>query len=144
MNRRNRIFLGVLGSFALVVSVLLYRVASDLDSRYRESAEESLVDTAHLLAAFVETDLREQRVDQTRLDIALDKVYRRRFEAQIFGITKRRVDLRIYLTDINGTVLFDSTGLHEGEDFRAWRDVNRTLAGKYGARTTPTDPGKPK
>jgi two-component system sensor histidine kinase CreC len=143
VNRRNRIFLGILGSFAFVVSILLYRVASDLDSRYRESAEESLVDTAHLLAAFVEADMREQRFDQTRLATALDKVYRRRFEAQIYGITKRRVDLRVYLTDVNGTVLYDSLGHSEGEDFRGWRDVNLALAGRYGARTTLTDPGKP-
>jgi two-component system sensor histidine kinase CreC len=143
VSRRNRIFLGILGLFAVVVGLLLYRVATDLDTRYRESAEESLIDTAHLLAAFVETDMRDQRIDRTRLRAALDNAYRRRFEARIFGITKRRVDLRVYLTDANGRVLFDSAGIAEGEDFRAWRDVNRVLAGEYGARTTPTDPGRP-
>ncbi|MEN3293171.1 MAG: two-component system, OmpR family, sensor histidine kinase CreC [Burkholderiales bacterium] len=143
MSRRNRIFFGILGLFAVVVGLLLYRVATDLDSRYRESAEESLVDTAHLLAAFVETDMREQRIERTRLRAALDNAYRRRFEARIYGITKRRVDLRVYLTDANGRVVFDSAGLSEGQDFRGWRDVNRVLAGEYGARTTPADPDRP-
>jgi two-component system sensor histidine kinase CreC len=143
VSRRNRIFLGILGSFALVVSLLLYRVASDLDPRYRESAEESLVDVAHLLAASVETDMHDRRVDPARLATVLDKAYRRRFEAQIFGITKRRVDLRVYVTDDNGIVLFDSAGNSEGEDFHAWRDIKRALVGEYGARTTPSDPHNP-
>jgi two-component system, OmpR family, sensor histidine kinase CreC len=143
VSRRNRIFLGILVLFALGVGVLLFRVASDLDSRYRESAEESLVDTAHLLAAFIETDMREQHVDTTRLKTALTSAYRQRFEARIFGIIKRRVDLRVYVTDINGKVAFDSAGDGEGRDFRGWRDVNRALAGDYGARTTLTIPGVP-
>jgi len=144
MSRRNRIFLGILALFTLVMSLLLYRIATDFDPRYRESAEESLVDTAHLLAAFVETDMREQRIDPARLHAALDNAYARRFEARIFSITKHRVDLHVYLTDANGTVLFDSAGQAAGKDFRGWRDVNKTLAGEYGARTTPTDPDDPK
>lgn len=150
MSRRNRIFLGILGLFALVVSLLLYRIATDLDPRYRESAEESLVDTAHLLAAIVETDMRAQqsaarglRIDPTRLRAALDNAYARRFEAQIFSITKRRVDLQVYLTDAMGMVLFDSAGKSEGQDFRNWRDVSKALKGEYGARTTLTDPDQP-
>lgn len=143
MSRRNRIFFGILVLFALGVGVLLFRVASDLDSRYRESAEESLVDTAHLLAAFIETDMREQHIDTARLNAALASAYRQRFEARIFGIIKRRVDLRVYVTDINGKVLFDSAGGNEGQDFRGWRDVKRALAGEYGARTTLATPGMP-
>ncbi len=143
MSRRNRIFLGILGLFALGVGFLLFRVATDLDSRYRESTEESLVDTAHLLAAFIETDMREQDIDAARLRAALDNAYRQRFEARIFSIVKRRVDLHIYLTDANGTVIFDSEGRAEGHDFRIWRDVSKVLEGEYGARTTPTNPDKP-
>ncbi|MBI1891558.1 MAG: two-component system sensor histidine kinase CreC [Burkholderiales bacterium] len=143
MSRRNRIFLGILALFAVVVSVLLYRVAGDLDTRYRESAEESLVDTAHLLAAFIETDMRELNAAPQHLRAAFDNAYRRRFEARIFGITKRRVDLHVYLTDANGKVIFDSAGRAEGEDYRAWRDVHKVLAGEYGARTTQIDPDKP-
>ncbi len=143
MSRRNRIFLGILVLFAVVVSLLLYRIADDLDSRYRESAEESLVDTANLLAAFVEADVHGRQIDTGRLRAALDSTYRRRFEAKIYEITKRRVDIRVYVTDINGTVVFDSEGLAEGRDFRAWRDVSRTLRGEYGARTTRSDPDDP-
>lgn len=143
MSRRNRIFLGILGMFALGVILLLYRVATDLDSRYRESAEESLVDTAHILAAFVETDMLQGRIEQTLLRAALGNAYRRRFEARIFGITKRQVDLRVYMTDANGIVLFDSAERDEGQDYRNWRDVRLALTGEYGARTTLEDPDRP-
>ena len=143
MSKRNRIFLGIVGLFALAVSLLLYRIATDFDSRYRESTEESVVDTAYLLAAFIETDLRGAQVDGARLRTALERAYTRRFAAQIYAITKRRIDLRVYLTDANGTVLFDSEHQAEGKDFRSWRDVSLTLAGEYGARTTLTDPLQP-
>jgi two-component system, OmpR family, sensor histidine kinase CreC len=143
MTRRNRIFLGILGLFAVVVGLLLYRVAGDLDSRYRESAEESLVDTAHILAAFIETDMVNGQIEQSLLRAALDNAYRRRFEAHIFGLTKRQVDLRVYLTDAGGTVLFDSEGKAERQDYHRWRDVMLALSGEYGARTTLTEPNRP-
>jgi len=143
VSRRNRIFLGILVIFTLGVGALLYRVVNDLDTRYRESTEESLVDIAHLLAALVEADIRDGRIEPARLGAAFTSAYRRRFDAQIFGIVKHRVDLRAYVTDANGTVLFDSARRDEGKDFRAWRDVNRALAGDYGARTTPDDPLRP-
>ena len=49
--RRTRILLGLLAIYALGSAFLLYRVVADLDPRYRESAEESLVETAQALAA---------------------------------------------------------------------------------------------
>jgi two-component system sensor histidine kinase CreC len=51
---RSRIFVGVLLVYLIGVGVLMYRLLADIDPRYRESAEESLVETAHLLAAAVE------------------------------------------------------------------------------------------
>jgi two-component system sensor histidine kinase CreC len=127
----------------LGVGFLLYRVSADLDTRYRESTEESLVDVAHLLAAVIEDELRTDGLDTSRLRRVFDAAYRRRFSAQIFGLTKARVDLRVYVTDGDGRVVFDSLGQHEGQDFRSWRDVSRTLQGEYGARTSlerPEDP----
>ncbi|HAJ70813.1 MAG TPA: two-component system sensor histidine kinase CreC, partial [Methylophilaceae bacterium] len=56
MSKRNRIFLSVILLFTLGVAALLYTVSSGLDIRYRESAEETLVDTAYIMAAWIETD----------------------------------------------------------------------------------------
>jgi two-component system sensor histidine kinase CreC len=144
VSKRNRIFLGILVIYALGVFLLLYLVMKNLDARYRESAEELLVDTANLLASLIETDLQDGAFSPDRLRPAFREMYARRFTAQIYAVTKTHADLRVYVTDRNGTVLFDSLGRDEGKDFRKWRDVRLTLAGQYGARTTPETEGDPR
>ena len=54
MSRRSRMFLGVVVVYIAAVVFLLYRVSLDLDPRYRESAEDALVDTANLVATLLE------------------------------------------------------------------------------------------
>jgi two-component system sensor histidine kinase CreC len=143
MSKRNRIFLGILLIYALGVAYLLYRVSVDLDPRYKESAEELLVDTSHLLAALIEADIRDGVFHPDRLRPAFQSLYARRFEARIYDATKTLADLRVYVTDRSGTVVFDSLERDEGKDFRGWRDVALTLQGGYGARTTVETPGRP-
>ena len=116
---------------------MLYRVVADLDPRYRESAEESLVETAQLMASLVEQDVRDGAIDTSRLEPLFKSVYARKFEAHIFSVTKRRVELRLYVTDRSGRVLFDSLGHVTGADFSQWRDIRMALRGEYGSRTTP-------
>lgn len=142
MSKRNRIFLAVLLLFSLGVGRVLYTVASDLHTRYRESAEETLVDIAHILAALIEADP-TTLANPKRLSHAFDRAYRRHFSARIYDSTKQRVELRLYVTDSNGIVLFDSLQQDTGKDFRAWNDINRTLSGQYGARTSRSDPDDP-
>ncbi|MES2952527.1 MAG: two-component system sensor histidine kinase CreC [Pseudomonadota bacterium] len=136
MSKRTRIFLGILLIYAIGMAAVLYHVVSDLDPRYRESAEESLVETSHVLAALVEQDVRGGALDTARLETLFKAVYARQFEAHIFGIHKTRVELRTYVTDRSGTVVYDSTGQSLGKDFSQWRDVYMTLKGEYGARTS--------
>lgn len=136
MSKRTRIFVGILLVYVLGVAFLLYRITTDLDPRYRESTEESLVETAHVFASLVEQQLHDGRIDTGALPPLFRSVYARNVDAEIFGIKKERVELRLYVTDAKGIVLFDSTGLHTGEDFSQWRDVALVLAGRYGARTT--------
>jgi two-component system, OmpR family, sensor histidine kinase CreC len=136
VSKRNRIFLGILLVYALGVAYLMYRVSIDLDPRYKESAEDSLVDTAHLLAALIENDIRDGVFHPERLRPTFDDLYDRRFLARIYDVEKTRVDLRMYVTDRNGVVVFDSLGRDEGRDFLKRNDVRLTLQGKYGARTT--------
>ncbi|HWU37387.1 MAG TPA: two-component system sensor histidine kinase CreC [Candidatus Acidoferrum sp.] len=144
MSKRNRIFLGILLIYALGVALLLFRVMRDIDPRYRESAEELLVDTANLLASLIQTDMREGVFHPQRMAPAFQDMYARRFRVQIYAVTKTQADLRVYVTDRNGRVVFDSLGRDEGKDFREWRDVRLTLEGGYGARTTPETAGDPR
>jgi len=65
----------------------------------------------------------------------------RDIDAQIYEIHKQQVDIRVYVTDINGTVIFDSDNDRDlGADYSQWRDAYRTLRGEYGARSTENDP----
>ena len=142
MSKRSRIFFGLLFIFALVMAPVVYRVVSDIDPRYRESAEESLVETSHVLAALVEQDIRDGVIDTARMDALFKATYARRFDSQIFSVTKTHVELRAYVTNHNARVVFDSTGRALGEDFSQWRDVLLALKGEYGARTTLDIPGQ--
>ncbi|GAB1368044.1 hypothetical protein MASR1M42_05920 [Azonexus hydrophilus] len=63
--------------------------------------------------------------------------------AEIYGIRKDSVDLRIYLTDARGVVVYDSAGQAQGTDFSQWNDVARVLRGEYGARQSRYNPDDP-
>ncbi len=136
MSKRNRIFIGLLVIYLAGIAFMMYRLLGDLDPRYRESAEESLVETSQLLASLIEQDMQEGALRVERLGPVFKSVYARSFSAQIFGVTKTRVELRCYVTDASGQVLFDSQGKAQGQDYSQWRDVRLTLAGQYGARST--------
>lgn len=136
MSARNRIFFGLLAIFVLSFAFLTYRIAKDLDPRYREPAEDSLVETAHLLASALEADLDSGAIDTSSLGPLFQRLYARRFDAQVYSVKKTRVEMRAYVTDRQGVVVFDSGGTAAGQDFSNWRDVKLTLEGQYGARTT--------
>lgn len=143
MSTRNRVFLGILLIYVLGVAFLLYRIVADLDTRYRESAEESLVETAHLLASLIERDVQDGAIRTDDLGPAFQALYAREFNVQIYALHKTRVELRAYVTDRAGRVVYDSLGRAAGEDYSTWRDVKRALRGEYGARTTRDIPDDP-
>lgn len=136
ISRRTRIFIGILLIYAAGIAFLLYHVMQDIDPRYRESAEESQVEISQLLASLIEQDVLAGAINTQRLGPLFQSVYAREFSAQIYNLHKQQVELRVYVTDRAGRVLFDSTGRSQGADFSQWRDVHRTLAGQYGARAT--------
>lgn len=142
MTIRTRIFLVYL---VLVGGGLYYMVTWILDGvrpRYLESMEESLVDAANLLATVVETKgVTKGAIDPASVRAAFDGAYQRKLEATVYSIHKSNIDLRIYVTDAHGMVLYDSDGGRaEGQDYSRWNDVRLTLKGEYGARATRTDP----
>ena len=124
---------------------LVQWIADDLRPRYLESLEEPLVDTAHLLAELLAagTPGKDTLVDGEHLGEVFERLYQRRFQARIYALEKQHVDLRIYVTDATGRVVFDSTGRDVGADYSRWNDVYRTLRGRYGARSSNEDPEFP-
>jgi two-component system sensor histidine kinase CreC len=143
VTKRNRIFIGILLAYVAGVGVLMYRLLGDIDPRYRESAEESLVETAYLVAATVEAASHDGALDADGLQPVFQALYARRFKADIFGFEKTRVELRVVVVDRAGRVVFDSLGRSVGDDFSQWRDVRLALDGQYGARTTADVEGRP-
>src|SRR5512139_2294666 len=92
MSRRSRIFLGVVVVYIAAVVFLLYRVSVDIDPRYRESAEDSLVDTANLLATLLERQVYSGVIQTEELERTLQQLEKRPLNARIYNVDKTRVD----------------------------------------------------
>ena len=144
MTKRTRIFIGILLAYAFGVGLLMQRQLADIDPRYRESAEESMVETAQLLATIVETHSSGGVLQPDALRPVFDVLYAKRFSADIYGVEKSRVELRLTVVDRAGRVVFDSLGAKVGQDHSQWRDIHLALQGQYGARATPDVPGDAK
>lgn len=121
---------------------LVNRSLAELRPRYLESMEEALVDTVNLLASMIERDAVDGAIDTAKVRQLFRRAFERRFYARIYSLTKDRVELRVYVTNEKGIVLYDSVfPSDEGLDYSQRMDVSRTLKGKYGARFTATEPG---
>lgn len=119
-------------------------VLDDLRPRYLAAMEEAMVDTAAILATAVEEELDGKEIPPHALSGIMSAAYRRRFNATIYEYTKTSLNVRVYVTDKNGIVIYDSDGGRaEGADYSRWNDVLRTLRGEYGARATHRDPDDP-
>ena len=146
MSIRNRILAVFLLAIALGVYGFFSWLSDDLRPRYMEAQEDLMVDTAYLLAHMIEASNLSQRdghwhIETEGLRAAFDQLRGQYFEAQIYGLLKTAVDLRVYVTDAEGIALFDSEpGRDQGRDMSQWRDVARTLEGEYGARSSADDP----
>ncbi len=143
MKLQTRIFLSFFIIFGGGFYYLADEVMEDLRVRYLEGVEEALVDQAHLLAEWISQSMEAETFDSERLHRIFQKTYERTFEAKIYKLVKTHVDLRVYITDSSGWVVFDSEHQDEGADYSQWRDVFLTLKGEYGARATLLDPEDP-
>jgi two-component system sensor histidine kinase CreC len=122
----------------------IYALADRLRIIYLESAEEPLVDTANILAEVVGSWAEREELDVEPLRRLFERVEARKLEARIYQIVKRDIDLDVYVTDARGIVLFDSRGPRTvGRDYAKWRDVSRTLEGRYGARVSSSEAARP-
>jgi two-component system sensor histidine kinase CreC len=117
---------GLAGFFVLRVFL------AEVKPSVREVMEDLMVDTANLLAMPPGGTLEGSAFARQVRDYAARPV-----DAQIWGLHKRSLDFRIYVTDASGRVVFDSGEKPAvGQDYSRWRDVARTLRGEYGARAT--------
>jgi two-component system sensor histidine kinase CreC len=139
-----RIFLFYLVIFAACLYFTTDWIWTTLRTRYLESVEEPLVDSANLLASLVEREMARPDFDFADLEASLARAYSRKLSARIYDLQKSTVDLRIYITDARGMVVLDTRRPRAvGQSYIRFHDVWMTLWGRYGARATLRDPGDP-
>lgn len=135
MNFFVRFFVGYVVVTALAVLLGMKLFTDQLVPGVRQSVEDTLVQTANLLAEIAGHEAAGQP-GASGIKAIFEAYEQRRFQARIYGVLKSDPDLRVYVTDATGRVVFDSTGRDLGKDYSRWLDVSRTLKGEYGARTT--------
>ncbi|WPN58556.1 two-component system sensor histidine kinase CreC [Pseudomonas sp. P9_31] len=128
------LFIGLTGYF------VLNTVMEEIRPGVRQSTEETLVDTANLMAEILRDDFKAGTLSQNRWPELLKAYGERQPKAKIWGLPKNQVNHRIYVTDAKGIVVLDSSGIAVGQDFSRWNDVYLTLRGEYGARSTRSNP----
>ena len=103
----------------------------------RQAMEDTLVDTANVLAELAANDVKNGKISSGNFAQGLSQYQSRATKADIWGVRKQTADYRVYITDASGIVIFDSANLGLGQDYSQWNDVYLTLHGKYGVRSSP-------
>lgn len=133
-----RIGLQLLLGYFIIVAVAGFFVldifVQEVKPGVRRAVEGTLNDTASLLAQFAHHDLVNGTYhDGVLIDSSLQRAFQRvnskPIGANIAGIRKNHNEYRVYLTDANGKVVFDSNGEALGQDYSRWNDVWLTLRG---------------
>lgn len=139
-----RIFLFYLAIFTACLYFTTDWIWTTLRTRYLESMEEPLVDSANLLASLVEQEMARPDFTYAALETFLARAHSRALSARIYDLEKSNVDLQLYITDASGKVVLDTRHpTAVGEDYSRFRDVKLTLEGRYGARASLNDPNDP-
>jgi len=140
MNISIRLLLGYFLIVGLAAWFVLNVFTDEVKPGVRQTMEDTLVDTAHLLAELAAEDMKSGKLDSGRFAVALRRYQSHDPQADIWGFKKSSVDLSVYITDANGIVRYDSEGQAVGKDYSRWNDVYRTLQGSYGARSSRASP----
>src|SRR5574343_322716 len=140
MNISHRLLLGYFLIVGLAAWFVLNVFTEEVKPGVRQAMEETLVDTSQLLAELAAQDLRNGELAHGRFAEAFERYRSRAPRATIWGFQKDAVDLRVYVTDAKGIVVYVSANLALGQDYSRWNDVYLTLRGQYGARSTRLDP----
>lgn len=135
-----RVLLGYFLIVALAALLLGNVFVQQVKPGVRQSMEDTLADTANVLAELASDDLLAGHMADGRFAERMRAMPQRELGARIWGETKHRASYRITVTDARGIVLYDSAGRDVGRDNSHWNDVYRTLRGQYGARSTRDDP----
>ncbi|ABB11027.1 two-component system sensor histidine kinase CreC [Burkholderia lata] len=135
-----RIFFGFFLIVGLAALITLRVFVQEVKPGVREAMEDTLVDTAQVLATLAAADMANGHIADGVFARQLSNLHERPISANVWGVQKNTIGYRLYITDAHGIVRYDSSGKAVGQDYSRWNDVYRTLRGEYGARSTRSDP----
>jgi two-component system sensor histidine kinase CreC len=131
------IFLGYFLMAVLAGYFVLNVFVDEIKPSARQAMEDSLVDAANLLAELAVDEMKNGTLASSSFARHVEAYQTRKLDAAIWGFSRQRPGFRIYVTDAQGLVRYDSAGLAVGQDYSRWNDVYLTLRGKYGVRSSP-------
>jgi two-component system sensor histidine kinase CreC len=138
------IFLRIWFAFAIVLLVGSYFTLSTMQNQIKPSVrqvvEETLADNANIIACLIAPEVVTQKIETPDFQNKISQILNRKIDAKIWRQQKNNVSQQLYITDARGIVLYDSQGLATGQDYSRWNDVYLTLHGRYGVRSTRSDP----
>jgi two-component system sensor histidine kinase CreC len=135
-----RIFLAYFALLGIALWFVMRSFSQELVPGMRQSLEETLNDTANLMAEVVRDEVAAGTITSGEFSRQMTAFSRRHIDAVIWFFHKRDPNLMVYITDRHGIVLYDSRGRDVGRDYSQWNDVYLTLRGRYGARSSRDDP----
>ena len=99
MNISVRLFIGYFLIVGLAAWFVLNIFMREAEPGIRQATEETLVDTAHVLAELAAPDLASGRMADGEFASALAAARQRSPQASIWGVRKDSIDFRVYITD---------------------------------------------
>lgn len=141
------VFFRIWFAFGLVIvlaSVLaIYQLQKTIKPSAQRVVEDTLVDISRLLAVTLRENVLSGEISQPEFQKKLADAFINIPNQQNFAIwydQKKQSQFHVYVTDNQGFVIYDSQNASVGQDFSRWNDVYLTLNGKYGARSSKTNP----
>ncbi|MEC8567630.1 MAG: two-component system sensor histidine kinase CreC, partial [Pseudomonadota bacterium] len=138
------IFIRIWFFFSLVVvlslSFIAYTLTQQVKPNVRQVVEDTLAENANIIAQLIAEDVYQHQVNTPEFDQKIQAALSRQLDATIWQHKKEEINQQLYITDQHGIVIYDSEGKAVGQDYSQWNDVYLTLRGKYGARSTATNP----
>ena len=140
LNLPLRVLLGYFMVLGLAAFFVLRIFVNEVRPGVRETIEETMVDSANLLAIMAADDMKSGHIADGQFARHVEEYRHRQINAPVWHFNKQTLDFRVLVTDAKGIVQLDTEHVAVGLDHSRWNDVYKTLLGEYGARSTRTDP----
>lgn len=131
-----KLFLSYFAILGLGIYFFINSMLLEVKPGLRQSMETALIDSANLLAELIAPITPSTPIRIDLLKPAVKHTLARPIDATIWSHQQTGTELRIYVTNTEGKVIYDSENRDLGADYSEWNDVYLTLKGKYGARST--------